>query len=67
MRVVIGVDWSDHWSFWQAGYPAIMVTDTAVYRDESYHDASDTIGHLSYDKLALVVDGLAAVIAEQAR
>jgi hypothetical protein len=25
-----GVHWSDHWSFWQAGYPAIMVTDTAT-------------------------------------
>ncbi len=62
-----GVDWSDHWAFWQAGYPAIMVTDTAVYRDENYHHASDTIGHLSYDKLALVVDGLIAVIAAQAQ
>jgi hypothetical protein len=30
---VPGVGWSDHWSFWQYDYPAIMVTDTAVYRD----------------------------------
>lgn len=62
-----GVDWSDHWAFWQTGYPALMVTDTAVYRDPNYHHASDTPEHLSYDKLALVVDGLKAVIADLAR
>jgi Zn-dependent M28 family amino/carboxypeptidase len=27
-----GVGWSDHWAFWQAGYPAMMVTDTAPFR-----------------------------------
>ena len=27
-----GVDWSDHWSFWQEGYRAVMLTDTAPYR-----------------------------------
>jgi hypothetical protein len=26
-----GVGWSDHWSFWQEGYPAVMVTDTALF------------------------------------
>jgi hypothetical protein len=34
---VPGVCWSDHWAFWQAGYPALMVTDTAPYRDVHYH------------------------------
>ena len=28
---VPGIDWSDHWAFWQFGYPAIMVTDTAIF------------------------------------
>src|SRR5207244_3487415 len=37
-----GVTWSDHWSFREHGYPAIMVTDTAFYRYPHYHLPSDT-------------------------
>jgi hypothetical protein len=36
-----GVDWSDHWAFWKAGYPAVMLTDTALYRYAEYHSAAD--------------------------
>ena len=57
-----GVGWSDHWAFWQAGYPAMMVTDTAPYRYPWYHTADDTPEKVDYDKLAQVVDGLEAVI-----
>ncbi len=39
---VPGVSWSDHSSFWQAGYPALMVTDTALMRYPHYHLPSDT-------------------------
>jgi len=53
-----GIGWSDHWSFWQVGYPALMVTDTAPYRDENYHQPSDTVEHLDFEALALVVDGI---------
>lgn len=59
-----GVGWSDHWSFWQFGYPAIMLTDTAVFRDPSYHSASDDIEHLDFLRLARVTLGIEAVIAE---
>ncbi len=62
-----GVDWSDHWSFWQAGYPALMVTDTAVYRDATYHTRSDTPEHLNYEALARVVSGLEGVVRELAQ
>ncbi len=58
-----GVHWSDHWSFWQAGYPAIMVTDTALYRYPHYHSATDTPEKLDYTSLARVTGGLAEVIA----
>ncbi len=58
-----GVHWSDHWSFWQAGYPAIMVTDTALYRYPHYHAATDTPEKLDYTSLARVTGGLADVIA----
>jgi Zn-dependent M28 family amino/carboxypeptidase len=61
-RATKGVHWSDHWAFWQAGYPAIMVTDTALYRYPHYHAASDTPEKLDYAALARVTGGLAEVI-----
>ncbi len=57
-----GVHWSDHWSFWEAGYPAIMVTDTAPFRYPHYHDATDTPEQLDYSGLARVTGGLAEVV-----
>jgi hypothetical protein len=59
---VPGIDWSDHWSFWQQGYPAIMVTDTAPYRYHHYHQPSDTPEKIDYGRLARVTAGLAAVL-----
>ena len=53
-----GIGWSDHWSFWQEGYPAVMITDTAPFRYPHYHTASDTPDKLDYDSLARVVSGL---------
>jgi peptidase M28-like protein len=61
-----GVGWSDHWSFWQSGYPAIMVTDTAVYRDPNYHRPTDVVGNPSYESMARVALGLLDVIAHLA-
>ena len=58
-----GVGWSDHWSFWQAGYRAMMVTDTAPFRYPWYHTAEDTPDKVSADKLALVIDGLEHVVS----
>jgi hypothetical protein len=57
-----GVGWSDHWAFWQHGYPAIMVTDTAPFRYPHYHLASDTPDKLDYVRLARVVEGLGPVL-----
>jgi Zn-dependent M28 family amino/carboxypeptidase len=57
-----GIGWSDHWSFWQHGYPALMVTDTAPYRYPWYHTAEDTPDKVSFDNLASVVDGLEHVV-----
>jgi hypothetical protein len=59
---VPGVDFSDHWSFRQAGFPAIMVTDTAFYRNPRYHEADDTPDTLDFDRMARVVRGLADVV-----
>jgi Zn-dependent M28 family amino/carboxypeptidase len=59
-----GVGWSDHWAFWQEGYPAVMITDTATFRNPNYHRASDTPETLDYVRLAAVVNGLRAVVGE---
>jgi len=61
-----GVDFSDHWSFWQMGFPAIMVTDTAFYRYPHYHANSDTFEKLNYKSLAVVIEGLGGVLFELA-
>jgi Zn-dependent M28 family amino/carboxypeptidase len=57
-----GIGWSDHWAFWQAGYPGIMVTDTAPYRYQWYHTAEDTPDKVSAHRMAHVVDGLEHVV-----
>ena len=61
-----GVGWSDHWSFWQEGYPAIMVTDTALFRYTHYHSSADTPDKIDYDRMARVVAGLAETITAMA-
>jgi hypothetical protein len=58
-----GVGWSDHWSFWQEGYPAVMVTDTAPFRYPHYHTPEDTPDKLDFDRMARVVSGLERVIS----
>ncbi len=61
-----GVAWSDHWSFWKEGYPAVMVTDTAPNRYPHYHTAADTPEKVDFARMARVVSGLQRVIAEVA-
>jgi hypothetical protein len=64
--LIPGVGWSDHWAFWQAGYPAVMVTDTAPFRYPYYHTELDTPEKLDYERLARVVAGLNKVLLELA-
>jgi Zn-dependent M28 family amino/carboxypeptidase len=65
--VVPGIGWSDHWSLWRTGVPAVMVTDTAPFRYAQYHEETDTPEKLDYDRLARAVVGLADVIEELSR
>ena len=60
--LVTGIGWSDHWSFWQEGYQAIMLTDTAFFRSAHYHTARDTEEKLDYQRLARAVSGLARTL-----
>ena len=59
---IAGVGWSDQWSFWQHGYPGIMITDTAPFRYPHYHEATDTPDKLDYDRFALVVSSAEKLI-----
>ncbi|HEY8241548.1 MAG TPA: M28 family peptidase [Kiritimatiellia bacterium] len=57
-RGVSGVDFSDHRSYWDVGYPAIMVTDTAFFRNPDYHGEGDTADKLDYSRMSKVVVGV---------
>lgn len=61
-RLVRAIGLSDHWAFWQEGYPAVMVTDTAMFRYPYYHRPEDTAEKIDYDRLARVVRGLQHVV-----
>ena len=57
-----GVGWSDHWSFWQENYPAIMITDTALFRYPYYHTPHDTFDKIDFERTSRVVDGVRRVV-----
>lgn len=59
-----GIGWSDQWSFWRQGYPGIMITDTAPFRNPNYHEPTDTPDTLDYGRLARVVAGAEAVVSD---
>jgi hypothetical protein len=56
------VGFSDHWSFWQFDYPALMVTDTLPFRDPHYHQPTDELGHIDFDAMVRAVRGLQTVL-----
>ena len=62
-----GIGWSDQWAFWQHGYRAIMVTDTAPFRNPHYHTAGDTPGTIDYPRMARLVAGLSRVVEDLAK
>jgi acetyl-CoA carboxylase biotin carboxylase subunit len=57
---------SDHWSYWQMGYPAVMITDTAFLRNPHYHRPTDTADTLDYRSMTSVVRSLRSVITDLA-
>ncbi len=59
---VYGIDYSDHWSFNRHGYPAVMLTDTAFYRNPHYHKPTDRPDTLDYKRAAAVINGLAGAV-----
>ena len=53
-----GIDFSDHQNYLKFGFAAVMVTDTAYFRNANYHQMSDTYDTLDYDKMSAVVDSV---------
>lgn len=62
-----GIDWSDHGPYWRQGYRALMVTDTAPFRNPNYHEGSDHPRTLDFTRLARVTVGLEAVVRRLAQ
>ena len=53
-----GIDFSDHLNYWRYDFPALMITDTAFFRNPHYHEKSDTPQTLDFAKMAEVVQGV---------
>jgi len=51
---------SDHAAFWHYGFPSVMLTDTANFRNPNYHRPTDTLDTLSLKFLARVADAVTA-------
>jgi Zn-dependent M28 family amino/carboxypeptidase len=64
---VEGIDWSDQYWFWKNGIPAVMVTDTALYRYPHYHTMQDTPDKLNFPAFSRVVVGMSKVIENLAQ
>lgn len=62
-----GVGWSDHEAFWEHGIEAVMVTDTAPFRNPRYHTAQDTADTLDYKRLARTTAALIDTIGRLIR
>lgn len=57
-----GIDFSDHLNYWKYDYPAVMVTNTAFYRNKNYHKPSDLPETLDYKKMAEVIKGVYSTV-----
>ncbi|MCD4781175.1 MAG: M28 family peptidase [Candidatus Omnitrophica bacterium] len=61
------LDFSDHLSFWSFGYPSLMLTDTAFLRNPNYHTSTDLPETLDYERMAIVITGLADALDQYIR
>ena len=59
-----GIDFSDHLNYWAFGFSALMVTDTAFYRNKNYHEPTDTLETLDLGRMAKVIDGVYLTLLE---
>jgi hypothetical protein len=60
------IDFSDHLNYWNEGYTAAMITDTAYMRNLNYHSSRDLPETLDYDRMANVVVGVYEAVMSMA-
>lgn len=61
-KFVPGIDFSDHLNYWKFGFSALMITDTAFYRNKNYHEPTDTLETLDLKRMAKVIYGVFGAI-----
>jgi hypothetical protein len=59
-----GVDFSDHLNYWNFDYEAVMITNTAFYRNKNYHKKGDKLETLNLKKIKLVIEELRRAIVQ---
>jgi hypothetical protein len=59
-----GIDLSDHWAYHQFGFPSLMITDTAPFRNPYYHETDDLPDTVDYESLARITQGLERMLRE---
>lgn len=59
-----GIDLSDHWAYHRCGFPAMMITDTAPFRNPYYHQPNDLPATVDYASLARVTKGIERMVRE---
>ncbi len=59
-----GVDFSDHLNYWNFDFKAVMITNTAFYRNKNYHKKSDLLETIDLKKMSLVIEELYLAIKE---
>ncbi len=57
-----GIDFSDHLNYWNFGFKAFMITDTAFYRNKNYHEKTDKLETLDINRMTKVIDGVFKVL-----
>lgn len=57
-----GIDFSDHLNYWAFDYDALMITNTAFFRNKNYHQTTDTMETLDIGRMAKVIDGIYAAL-----
>lgn len=62
--VIPGIDFSDHRNYWKFGIPAVMITDTSFYRNQHYHELTDTYDTLNYEKMGQVASAVHSLIQD---
>jgi Zn-dependent M28 family amino/carboxypeptidase len=58
---------SDNSSFWDQGYPALMITDTSYLRNPNYHLSTDAPDKLDYGRMAMATMGVVGAVARIAK